>query len=87
MCKIIQMRQKPKSKARLAEEKLVELWNKIGIASLILRDGRQVKVHDGRFVITMSRPVQSRSMESDDECLSSAKFEQMSSLERLLKQE
>lgn len=65
MCEIIQMRPKPKSKPRLAEEKLVELWNKIGIASLILRDGRQVKVHNGRFVVTMARPLQSRPMKPD----------------------
>lgn len=48
------MRPQPKPKTRLAEERLVELWNKIGIASLILRDGRQVEVHDGRFVVTVA---------------------------------
>jgi hypothetical protein len=47
------MRPKTKSKNHLAEEKLVDIWNKIGIASLLLRDGRQVEVHDGRFVFTI----------------------------------
>lgn len=46
----------------------MELWCKIGITSLILQDGRQVEVHDGRFVVTlaeaMPRPLQSRSRKS-----------------------
>jgi hypothetical protein len=68
MCHVIQMRSKSKPKVQLAERKLMELWRKIGIASLILQDGRQVEVHDGRFVVTlagpMPRPLQSRSRKS-----------------------
>jgi hypothetical protein len=52
MCEIIQMSPKSKPKAKLAEEKLVEIWCKIGISSLVFQDGRQVEVHDGKFVVT-----------------------------------
>lgn len=68
MCEVIQMRSKSKPKVQLAERKLMELWCKIGIASLILQDGRRVEAHDGRFVVTlaatMPRPLQNRSRKS-----------------------
>ncbi len=68
MCQVIQMRSKSKPKVQITEKKLMELWCKIGIASLILQDGRQVEVHDGRFVVTlaeaMPQPLQSRPRKS-----------------------
>ena len=46
----------------------MELWCKIGIAGRILQDGRQVEVHDGRFLFTLAaakpQPLQSRSRKS-----------------------
>jgi hypothetical protein len=54
MCQVIQMGSKSNPKVQPAERKLMELWCKIGIASLILQDGRQIEVHDGRFVVTLA---------------------------------